>query len=38
MDRVGITDANSLEQILGIDQEARSIARELIDKKGVSET
>lgn len=36
MDRVDIGDANSLQQILKIDKEARSIARELIVEKGVS--
>ena len=37
MDQIVITDINSLEQILEIDQKARSIARELIVNKGVSE-
>lgn len=36
MDRVDIADANSLQLILKIDKEARSIARELIVEKGVS--
>jgi 1-deoxy-D-xylulose-5-phosphate reductoisomerase len=37
MDRVEITDSFSLEQIMEIDQQARSLARELIQNIAVSE-